>query len=125
MYFDFSDSEIADCNWESGRLQLRFSAACIWDGDGLHATAMWAPLLLIAEQVEPWEAFEPSACLGRMRHGWVLHASERLQQLPVPCALPGVVTMELEFAHGLTVHIRCQGLRIESLQGAVAGAYQC
>ena len=125
MYFEFSDSEIADCSWDNGRLQLRFSAACIWNSEEAHAEAAWAPLLLTAELVEPWEAFEPGACLGRMRQGWILHASERLHQLPVPCELQGVVTMELEFAHGLMVHMRCQSLEIQWLQGAVVGAYQC
>ena len=126
MYFEFSDSEIADCSWDNGRLQLRFSAACIWNTEAARADdAVWAPLLLTAEQVEPWEAFEPSACLGRMRQGWVLYASEKLHQLPVPCAFNGVVTMEFVFAHGLTVHMRCQHLELQLLQGAVVGAYQC
>lgn len=125
MYFEFSDSEIAHCRWESGRLQLRFSAACIWEEATAHAEPVWAPVLLTAEQVEPWEAFDPNACLGRMRQGWVLHASERRLQLPIPCELHGVVTMELEFAHGQSVRVRCQGLSIQRLEGPVVGAYQC
>lgn len=27
MYFEFADSEVAQCIWDEGRLQLRFAAA--------------------------------------------------------------------------------------------------
>ena len=62
----------------------------------------------------------------RLRQGFVLHASQRIQKLPLPCELQGVVTMELEFAQGGVVHVRCDGLSIHPLQGAdKVGAYQC
>ena len=64
------------------------------------------PLLLQAENVEPWETVEPAACMGRLNRGVVLHASQRIQQLPVPCELLGVVTMELEFAQGAVLRLR-------------------
>ncbi|HEY4664090.1 MAG TPA: hypothetical protein VIG85_03815 [Comamonas sp.] len=125
MYFEFSDSEVAQCTWEDGRLQLRFSAARLMDSDDPRAEAVWAPVLLSAEQVEPWESLEPEACLGRIRQGFVLHASQRIQKLPVPCELQGVVTMELEFAQGSVVHVRCHALSLHPLQGVAVGTYQC
>lgn len=125
MIFEFTDSEVAQCIWDDGRLQLRFSAARLLDADDPRADAVWAPVLLTAEQVEPWEALEPAACMGRIRQGFVLHASQRIQKLPMPCELQGVVTMELEFAQGGVVHVRCHSLSLHPLQGTAVGSYQC
>ena len=125
MHFEFADSEVAECIWQDGRLQLRFSAAKLCDVQDPRAEPVWAPLTLWAEHVEPWEPEAPAACLGRLRHGMVLHASQRMPKLPVPCELQGVVTMELEFAQGDVIHVRCDGLSLHPLQGAVVGAYQC
>ena len=125
MDFEWADSEVAACIWEGGRLQLRFSAARLCDAHNPHAQVHWAPLLLTSEHVEPWEPPEPVTCMGRLRHGVVLHACQRLQQLPVPCTLQGVVTLELEFAQGGLLHVRCQGLVLHPLAGAAVGAYQC
>ena len=79
MYFEFADSEVAQCIWEEGRLQLRFAAARLRDAQDPRADAVWAPLLLQAENVEPWETVEPAACMGRLNRGVVLHASQRIQ----------------------------------------------
>lgn len=125
MYFEFADSEVAQCTWAQGRLQLRFSAARLLDASDPHAEAVWAPVLLTADHVEPWESADTVACMGRLRHGFVLHASQRIQKLPMPCELQGVVTMELEFAQGGVVHVRCNGLSLHPLQGSAVGAYQC
>lgn len=125
MYFEFADSEVAQCIWAEGRLQLRFSAARLLDTSGAQPETVWAPALLTADQVEPWEPMDTAACIGRLRQGFVLHASQRIQKLPLPCELQGVVTMELEFAQGGVVHVRCQGLSLHPLQGNAVGAYQC
>ena len=125
MFFEFADSEVVRCSWADGRLQLRFSAAYLQENASAHAEVVWAPVLLTAELVEPWAVLEPEACIGRMRHGVVLHASERRLQLPVPGTLQGVVTMELEFAQGSVVRVRCQGLTLELLSATAVGAYQC
>lgn len=125
MYFEFADSEVAACVWKDGRLQLRFSAAKLVDANDPRAEPVWAPLTLWAEHVEPWEPADPAACIGRLRHGLVLHASQRIQKLPVPCELQGVVTMELEFTQGGVVHVRCNGLSLHPVQGTVVEAYQC
>ena len=128
MLFEFADSEVAQCTWADGRLQLRFSAARMIDAQGLGAEGeevVWAPVLLTLEGEEPWEAQEPGASLGRLRQGLVLHHSQRIQRLPVPCELQGVVTMELEFDQGTVLHARCQGLSLHPLQGAAGAAYQC
>jgi hypothetical protein len=125
MYFEFADSEVAECIWVDGRLQLRFSAARLLDASEPHAEALWAPMLLTADSVEPWEAVDTVACMGRLRQGWVLHASQRIQKLPMPCELQGVVTMELEFAQGGVLHVRCNGLSLHPMQGVTVGAYQC
>lgn len=125
MYFEFADSEVAECIWADGRLQLRFSAARLLDAQDPRAEAVWAPVLLTAEHVEPWEPMDVVNAMGRLRHGWVLHASQRIQKLPIPCELQGVVTMELEFAQGDVVHVRCNGLSLHPMQGMAVGAYQC
>ena len=125
MYFEFADSEVAQYIWEAGRLQLRFAAARLQDAQDPRADAVWAPLLLQAENVEPWETVEPAACMGRLNRGVVLHASQRIQQLPVPCELRGVVTMELEFAQGAVLRLRCDSLSLHPVQGVVTAAYQC
>ena len=125
MYFDFSDSEVAHCSWHDGQLQLRFSAARLLDASDDKAEPVWAPVLLTAQHVEPWESLDTVACMGRLRHGWVLHASQRILKLPMPCELQGVVTMELEFAQGGVVHVRCDGLSLHPLQGNSVEAYQC
>lgn len=125
MYFDFIDSEVAACSWEDGRFQLRFSAARLLDAQDRYAEPVWAPLTLWAEQVEPWEASQPVHCMGRLRRGVVLHASQRLKHLPVPCELQGVITMELEFAQGDVVHVRCGQLSLHPVHGHATGAYQC
>lgn len=123
MYFEFTDSEVAQCHWQDGRLELRFSAAQLFDPQ--EQEVVWAPLLMSAQEVEPWEPMEPGAYIGRLRGGHVLHASQRIQRLPVPCELQGVITLELEFAQGSVVHARCGGLSLHPLQGASVGAYQC
>ena len=125
MHFEFTDSEVADCQWQAGSLQLRFSAARVLQGEGAGMVEQWMPVLLTADHAEPWEQQAPGACLGRLRHGTVLHASQRLARLPLPCHLQGVVTMELEFAQGTIVHVRCGGLALQALSGAGVQAYQC
>lgn len=126
MIFEFADSEVSRCTCKDGRLQLHFSAARLRDANDPRADTVWAPVVLTAEHAEPWEALDTSACMGRLRQGFVLHASQRIQKLPLPCELQGVVTMELEFAQGGVVHVRCDGLSIHPLQGAdKVGAYQC
>lgn len=127
MYFEFADSEVAQCSWQEDRLQLRFSAARLLDTQGgtKEAEVVWAPLVLTAEQVDTVPHVESAACMGRLRQGFVLHASQRIQKLPVPCELQGIVTMELEFAQGAVVHIRCNGLHIHPLQSMAVGAFQC
>ena len=126
MIFEFADSEVSRCAWRDGRLQLHFSAARLLDADDPRADPAWAPVLLVAEQAEPWETLDTSACMGRLRQGFVLHASQRIQKLPLPCELQGVVTMELEFAQGGVVHVRCHALSIHPVQGAdKVGAFQC
>ena len=123
MHFEFSDSEVAQCIWAEGRLQLRFSAAHLWDSASQET--IWAPLLLTADHVEPWDSMDAVHTMGRLRQGVVLHASQRLQRLPVPCELQGTVTLELEFAQGSTIHIRCQGLSLHPWQGQGVPGYQC
>ena len=125
MYFEFADSEVAECMWQDGRLQLRFSAAQLRHAQDARAEPMWAPVLLWAEHAEPWEAPPLAACIGRLRQGVLLHASQRMQKLPLPCQLPGVVTLELEFAQGDVVHVRCQGVSLQLAPGAVVDGYQC
>lgn len=126
MIFEFADSEVSRCTCKDGRLQLHFSAARLRDANDPRADTVWAPVVLTAEHAEPWEALDTSACMGRLRQGFVLHASQRIQKLPLPCELQGVVTMELEFAQGGVVRVRCDGLSIHPLQGAdKVGAYQC
>lgn len=128
MHFEFADSEVAQCSWQEDQLQLRFSAARLVDApDGMRmGEVLWAPLVLTAQQVDTNADFvEGCACMGRLRHGFVLHASQRIQKLPVPCELQGIVTMELEFAQGTVVHIRCHGLHIHPLQSVAVNAYQC
>lgn len=126
MYFEFTDSEVAQCSCEDGQLQLRFSAAHLREDDAEHAQAVWAPMLLIAGEVEPWDVLASAVCIGAMRQGTVLYASQRLHKLAVPCELQGVVTMELEFAQGHVVHLRCQGLSLQLLPGTHSvEAYQC
>lgn len=125
MYFEFAESEVAQCTWADGSLQLHFSAARLLDANDARAEPVWAPMLLTADQVEPWESMDTVSCIGRLRNGWVLHASQRIQKLPMPCELQGIVTMELEFAQGGVVHVRCNGLSLHPLQGVTVGAYQC
>ena len=127
MYFEFTDSEVAQCSWKEDRLQLRFSAARLMDTQGgtCEGEVIWAPLVLTAEQVDTTADVEAAACMGRLRYGYVLHASQRIQRLPVPCELEGIVTLELEFAQGGVVHMRCKGLHIHPLQGVVVDAFQC
>ncbi|MBF6630792.1 MAG: hypothetical protein ITG01_06530 [Comamonas sp.] len=123
MHFEFADSEVAQCVWEQGQLQLRFSAAQLIDTASQER--VWAPLLLTAEHVEPWDSLEALSCMGRLRQGVVLHASQRLQRLPAPCELLGVVTLELEFEQGGVLRMRCEGLALHPLQTRPVGAYQC
>lgn len=127
MHFEFADSEVAQCSWQEDRLQLRFSAARLVEPpDGVHVgEVLWAPLMLTAEQVQANAELEGAACMGRLRQGFVLHASQRIQKLPVPCEMQGIVTMELEFAQGAVVRIRCNGLHIHPLQSLATSAYQC
>ena len=125
MYFEFADAEVAECIWADGHLQLRFSAARLLDANGPHAEPVWAPMLLTADHVEPWDSSDTMMGMGRLLQGCVLHASQRIQKLAIPCELQGVVTMELEFAQGGVVHVRCNGLSLHPLQGVTVGAYQC
>lgn len=125
MHFVFADSEVAQCHWADGQLRLRFSAAQLVDTQSPDAEVLWAPLLLTADAVEPWETTAPDACMGRLRQGSVLYASQRMLRLPVPCELEGVVTLELEFAQGGIVHARCESLSLHPLQATAVKAYQC
>lgn len=125
LHFDFADSEVAQCVWQERDLHVRFAAARLCPINGEGAQPVWAPMLLVLHAVHAWEVVDTAACIGRLNQGLVLHASQRLQRLPVPCQLQGVVTLELDFAQAGLVHVRCTNLSLLPVEGKVVSAYQC
>lgn len=125
MHFEFTDAEVAACTWQQGRLQLRFSAARVVVPRYLQDEVAWAPVVLSAEGVEPWEPPTPAMEAGRLCQGWVLHDSQRMQQLAVPCQLQGPSTVELALAQGGLLRFRCHSLVVHPIEGAGVAAYQC
>lgn len=125
LHFEFAEAEVAQCFWQDSDLHIRFSAAPLWPAENPQAEMVWAPMSLVAKNVESWGLLDTAQCMGKLRQGAVLHASKRLQRLPLPCDLQGVVTMELEFVQAGLVHVRCNQLTLRPVEGDVVSAYQC
>lgn len=125
LHFEFADSEVAQCVWQERDLHVRFAAAQLQPSDAREAERVWAPMVMVLHGVHAWEVVDTSACIGRLNQGVVLHASQRLQRLPVPCHLQGVVTLELDFAQAGLVHVRCADLSLLPVESEVVSAYQC
>ena len=95
MYFEFEDSEVAQISLQGGALQIRFSAARLYEGQTTGAgNGLWQPLLLICKQAasdNQWLAPDLTQILSAMgRVQWAQPYAPGI----VACALPAHVFAE-------------------------------
>lgn len=133
MIFEFEDSEVAEVTQQGDALQIRFSAARLYDtGRSGAGEGLWQPLLLIFKQVahvnkapEP-HLTEILTAIGRVHRAELLLGSQRLRSLPMPFESDAVFTLGLEFAGGLFCELKGKGLELRSLLSQCAvDSYQC
>lgn len=133
MIFEFEDSEVAAVTQQGDALQMRFSAARLYDSGRTGAgEGLWQPLLLICKQLAQTEkALEADLTLilsavGRVQHAQLHIAGQRLRNLPMPFDSDAVFTLELEFSGGLFCQLNGQGLELRELPSQCSvGSYQC
>lgn len=133
MIFEFEDSEVAEITQQGEALQIRFSAARLYDGDRTGAgEGRWQPLLLICKRVVnadkgiEAELAEILAGVGRVQRAQLLIDGLRLRSLPMPFDSNADFVLELEFAGGLLGQIKGQGLELRAMPSQCAvGSYQC
>lgn len=133
MIFEFEDSEVAEITQQGGALQIRFSAARLYDGDRTGAgEGRWQPLLLICKRtvhmdkgIEP-VFYEILTAIGRVQRAQLHIDGQRMRSLPMPFDSDADFVFELEFAGGLLDQIKGQGLELRAMPGQCAvGSYQC
>lgn len=133
MNFEFEDSEIAAISLQDGALQIRFSAARLYDGDRAGAgEGLWQPVLLICKQTAQTDKKSEAdltrvlAVVGRVRQAQLHIAGQRLRSLPLPFASDAGFVLELEMGDGLFCRLHGQGLELQALPGrASTDSYQC
>lgn len=133
MNFEFEDSEIAAISLQGGVLQIRFSAARLYDGDRAGAgEGLWQPVLLICKQTAQAEKVLEAdlarilAAVGRVRQAQLHIAGQRLRSLPLPFASDAGFVLELEMGDGLFCRLKGQGLELQALPGrSSVDSYQC
>lgn len=125
MKFEFADSEVAQCTATAQRLELRFSAARVYeDAKTGSGEGVWMPMLLICELYAP-SGVELQG-IGRLGEGCVRIHGQRLRLLPLPYALNEAHQLELEFANGSRCVAQGQSLQIQPLNPQCAvGSFQC
>ena len=125
MKFEFADSEVAQCTTTAQRLELRFSAARVYeDAKTGSGEGVWMPMLLICELSAPL-GIELQG-IGRLNEGSVRINGQRLRLLPLPFVLNEAHQLELEFANGSRCVAQGQSLQIQSLNPQCAvGSFQC
>lgn len=133
MIFEFEDSEVAEVMPHGDALQIRFSAARLYDGDRTGAgQGLWQPLLLICKRVaHANKALEPVfteilTAIGRVQRAHFLLGGQSLRSLPIPFTSDAAFALELEFAGGLLCELKGQGLELRSLLSQCSvESYQC
>lgn len=133
MNFEFEDSEVAAISLQDGALQIRFSAARLYDGDRAGAgEGLWQPLLLICKHIALTEEASEAdltpilAAVGRVRQAQLHIAGQRLRSLPLPFVSDADFVLELEMGSGLFCRLQGRGLelRAQASQCSV-DSYQC
>ena len=125
MKFEFADSEVAQCTTTAQRLELRFSAARVYeDAKTGSGEGVWMSMLLICEISAPLGVELQG--IGRLNEGSVRINGQRLRLLPLPFELNELHLLELEFANGSRCVAQGQSLQIQSLNPQCAvGSFQC
>ena len=125
MKFEFADSEVAQCTTTAQRLELRFSAARVYeDAKTGSGEGVWMSMLLICEISAPLGVELQG--IGRLSEGCVRINGQRLRMLPLPFELNELHLLELEFANGSRCVAQGQSLQIQSLNPLCAvGSFQC
>lgn len=133
MIFELEDSEVAQVSLEGDGLQVRFSAARLYDAERTGAgEGVWQPLLLICKRLAQVDKglevdlTEILSAVGRVQHAQLQIAGQRLRSLPLPFDSDANFALELEFAGGLLCRLKCQGLELRAMPSQCAvGSYQC
>ncbi|KGG89531.1 hypothetical protein P609_03790 [Comamonas thiooxydans] len=133
MNFEFEDSEVAAISLQNGALQIRFSAARLYDGDRTGAgEGLWQPLLLICKHIALTEEASEAdltpilAAVGRVRQAQLHIAGQRLRSLPLPFVSDADFVLELEMGSGLFCRLKGQGLALQALPSqSSVDSYQC
>lgn len=133
MIFEFEDSEVAQISLEGDALQIRFSAARLYEGARTGAgEGLWQPLLLICKQLaHEGKGLESNlaeilSASGRVERAQLHIDGQRLRSLPLPFDSATGFALELEFAGGLLGQVKGQGLELRVMPSQCAvGSYQC
>ena len=133
MNFEFEDSEVAAISLQDGALQIRFSAARLYDGDRAGAgEGLWQPLLLICKHIALTEEASEAdltpilAAVGRVRQAQLHIAGQRLRSLPLPFVSDADFVLELEMGSGLFCSLQGRGLELRAPASQCSvGSYQC
>ena len=133
MNFEFEDSEIAAISLQSGVLQIRFSAARLYDGDRAGAgEGLWQPVLLICKPTAQTDKESDAdltrilAAAGRVRQAQLHIAGQRLRSLPLPFVSDADFALELEMGSGLFCSLQGRGLELRApARQCSVGSYQC
>lgn len=133
MYFEFEDSEVAQISLQQGALQIRFSAARLYEGQTSGAgNGLWQPLLLICKQSvssNHWLAqdlTDISSAMGRVQWAQLQIDGVRVCGLPMPFDTDASFALGLEFAGGLGFEIKGRGMALQAMPGQCSvGSYQC
>lgn len=133
MYFEFEDSEVAQISLQGGALQIRFSAARLYEGQTTGAgNGLWQPLLLICKQAasdNQWLAPDLTqilSAMGRVQWAQLQMDGARVRGLPMPFETDARFALALEFAGGLAFELKGRGMALQAMPDQCSvGSYQC
>ena len=133
MYFEFEDSEVGQISLQDGALQIRFSAARLYDGQSTGAgNGLWQALLLICKQpasenqwLEP-DLTQILSAMGRVQWAQLQIDGARVGGLPMPFDTDASFALALEFAGGLGFELKGRGMALQAVPDQCSvSSYQC
>ena len=110
--FSFADSEVAAIEIDGAALRLRFAAAhvrLLAEPDRPVGHVGQLVLRLTPVPAQPL----PAGLMGRLHGGQLWLDGQRHPRLAVPCTLAGVLRLELELPHQLTLVLPAQALSLQ------------
>ena len=117
--FEFADSEISRIHHTAEGCSIEFSAALVTERQGSDTQQSYSNGLRLLLNPCPPAIADQAQAFGLLASGWLQLGQQRLSTLPVPSDFQAeVLSLHLQFAHGLQLQLSGSSLRCETSEQA-------